>query len=241
MPRYLAEAWKIAAPNSTIENLYGPTEATIWLTRYIYDGQDDTEEFKNNNLPIGSPFKDHDVKLIDSDNNIVEGCNPGEIVYRGPQITLGYLNDKAKTDAAFTKFKWDPQQSIWYRSGDIGFLNSNGSLECLGRKDNQIKLGGRRIEIGEIELSLRSFHLLDDIVVVPIKDEDNRVLELVGFTMNALSAEELKAIKVRSLDNLEAIFFPKRIFEIERFPVNTSGKLDRKRLIEMAKTLGGRS
>jgi non-ribosomal peptide synthetase component F len=241
MPRYLADAWKIAAPNSSIENLYGPTEATIWLTRYVYEGQDDTEKFINNNLPIGSPFEDHDVKLIDSDDNIVEDCNRGEIVYRGPQITLGYLNDKAKTDAAFTKFKWDPKQSIWYKSGDIGCFNLNGSLECLGRKDNQIKLGGRRIEIAEIELSLRSFRLLEDLVVVPLKDEDNRVLELVGFTMNALSAEELKAIKLKSLDNLEAIFFPKRVFEIERFPVNTSGKLDRKSLVEMAKTLGGRS
>lgn len=241
MPRYLADAWKIAAPNSTIENLYGPTEATIWLTRYVYEGQGDTEKFTNNNLPIGNPFKDHDVRLIDSDDNIVEDCNRGEIVYRGPQITLGYLNDKAKTDAAFTKFKWDPKQTIWYRSGDIGCFNLNGSLECLGRKDNQIKLGGRRIEIAEIELSLRSFRLLEDVVVVPLKDEDNRVLELVGFTMNALSAEELKAIKLKSRDNLEPLFFPKRVFEIERFPVNTSGKLDRKTLVEMAKTLGGRS
>jgi len=241
MPRYLADAWKIAAPNSTVENLYGPTEATIWLTRYVYEGKDDTEKFNNNNLPIGAPFEDHDVKLIDADENIIEYPNRGEIVYRGPQITLGYLNDQEKTDAAFTKFKWDPKRSIWYKSGDIGCYNLEGALECLGRKDNQIKLGGRRIEIAEIELSLRSFDLLEDLVVVPMKDEDNRVLELVGFTMNALSAEELRAIKRKSLDNLEAIFFPKRVLEIERFPVNISGKLDRKRLVEMAKTLGSRS
>ena len=123
MPRYLADAWKIAAPNSSIENFYGPTEATIWLTRYVYEGQDDTEKFINNNLPIGNPFKDHDVKLIDLDDNIVEDCNRGEIVYTGPQITLGYLNDQAKTDAAFTKFTWDKKRSIWYKSGDIGCYN----------------------------------------------------------------------------------------------------------------------
>ena len=237
IPKYLADAWKIAAPNSSIENLYGPTEATIWLTRYVYEEQDGRDKFHNNNLPIGKPFEDHDVVLIDADDNIVEGSNRGEIIYRGPQITLGYINDKAKTDAAFTKFKWDPKQSIWYRSGDIGCYNLNGLLECLGRKDNQIKLGGRRIEIAEIELSLRPFPLLDDLVVVPLKDKENRVLELVGFTTNIFSAEELKTIKLKSLDYLEAIFFPKRVFEIERFPVNTSGKLDRKSLVEMAKTL----
>ena len=154
---------------------------------------------------------------------------------------MATLNDQLKTDASFTKFKWDPKQSIWYKSGDIGCYNLKGSLECLGRKDNQIKLGGRRIEIAEVELSLRSFRLLEDLVIVPMKDEDNRVLELVGFTMNAISSEELRTIKLSSLDNLEAIFFPKRVFEVEKFPVNTSGKLDRKRLEEMAVTLGGRS
>ena len=78
-------------------------------------------------------------------------------------------------------------------------------------------------------------------MVVPIKDADNRVLELVGFTLNALSAEELSAIKLKSLANLESIFFPKRVFEIERFPINTSGKLDRNSLVDMAKTLISRS
>ena len=197
----------------------------------MYEGQDDTEKFINNNLPIGNPFKDHDVKLIDLDDNIVEDCNRGEIVYTGPQITLGYLNDQAKTDAAFTKFTWDKKRSIWYKSGDIGCYNLNGSLECLGRKDNQIKLGGRRIEIAEVELSLRSFRLLEDLVVVPIKDADNRVLELVGFTLNALSAEEL-CYKTQSLANLESIFFPKRVLRLKISNI-FSGKLDRNSLVDM--------
>tara|TARA_B110000008_G_C16925722_1_gene546627 strand:- start:627 stop:1616 length:990 start_codon:yes stop_codon:yes gene_type:complete len=241
MPRYLADAWKIAAPNSSIENLYGPTEATIWLTRYVYEEQDGTEKFINNNLPIGFPFQDHEVKLIDSKDNLVENFNRGEIVYRGPQITLGYLNDQSKTDLAFTKFKWDEQESIWYKSGDIGCYNLNGSLECLGRKDNQIKLGGRRVEIAEVELSLRSFALLEDLVVVPMRDKDDRVIELVGFTMNKLSVEDLRIIKLKSQSDLEAIFFPKRVFTIERFPITTSGKLDRKKLVQMAKILSRRS
>ena len=241
MPRYLADAWKIAAPNSSVENLYGPTEATIWLTRYVYEGQDDREKFINNNLPIGFPFQDHEVKLIDAEDNLVENFSQGEIVYRGPQITLGYLNDQSKTDLAFTKFKWDGQESIWYKSGDIGCYNLNGSLECLGRKDNQIKLGGRRVEIAEVELSLRSFALLEDLIVVPIRDKEDRVIELVGFTMNKFSVEDLRVIKLKSQSDLEALFFPKRVFTIERFPVTTSGKLDRGKLVQMAKMLGRQS
>jgi len=241
MPRYLADAWKTAAPNSTVENLYGPTEATIWITRYIYEGLNDSEQFINNNLPIGTPLQDHEVELIDANDKLIVDSSQGEIIYKGPQITLGYLNDQAKTDLAFTKFKWDQQESIWYKSGDIGCYNLNGSLECLGRKDSQIKLGGRRIEVAEIELSLRSFPLLEDLVVVPMRDEDNTVLELIGFTMNTLSVEELRAIKLNSQGDLEAIFFPKRVFKVEKFPVNTSGKLDRKKLIQLSKELVGRS
>ena len=241
MPRYLADAWKIAAPNSTVENLYGPTEATIWITRYIYEGLNDSEQFVNNNLPIGTPLQDHEVELIDANDKLIVDTSQGEIIYKGPQITLGYLNDQAKTDLAFTKFKWDQQESIWYKSGDIGCYNLNGSLECLGRKDRQIKLGGRRVEVAEIELSLRSFPLLEDLVVVPMRDEDNTVLELIGFTMNTLSVEELRAIKLNSQGDLEAIFFPKRVFKVEKFPVNTSGKLDRKKLIQISKELVGRS
>jgi len=235
MPRYLADAWKIAAPNSTIENLYGPTEATIWITRYVYEGLNVSERFINNNLPVGAPLQDHEVALIDVDDNLIEDTSQGEIIYKGPQITLGYLNDQEKTDLQFTKFKWDQKESIWYKSGDIGFYNLNGSLECLGRKDSQIKLGGRRIEIAEVELSLRCFPLLEDLVVVPLRDKDNRVLELIGFTMNSLSAEELRVIRLNSQGDLEAIFFPKRIYTIEKFPVSISGKLDRKKLVKIAK------
>ena len=66
---------------------------------------------------------------------------------------------------------------------------------------------------------------------MPLRDKDNRVLELIGFTMNSLSAEELRVIRLNSQGDLEAIFFPKRIYTIEKFPVSISGKLDRKKLV----------
>ena len=63
----------------------------------------------------------------------------------------------SKTDESFVNFDWDDDNKIWYKTGDLGFFNSGNDLECIGRKGNQIKLAGRRIEIGEIESVLNKF------------------------------------------------------------------------------------
>ncbi len=235
LPKSLADAWMIAAPNSSIENLYGPTEATIWLTRYIYEDSHKNEIFTNNNLPIGKPFKNHLIELIDKEEEIIKDNTPGEIIYKGPQITLGYLGDTDKTDSVFKTFKWDQTGSIWYKSGDIGKYNDVGFLECLGRTDSQIKIAGRRIELGELEASLRTIKNLDDIIIVPVKDSENRVEKLIGYTMNNISQEEILQYRKESSKNIESIFFPKSIIHIDNFPVTPSGKTDRKKLEDLAK------
>jgi len=237
LPQSLAEAWMLAAPNSTIENLYGPTEATIWLTRYEFKKELTNINFRNNNLPIGQPFNNHEIRLIDSNRNISEKLSPGEIIYKGPQITLGYLNDKNKTNLAFTKFDWDEEGDIWYKSGDIGFYNYEGDLECLGRIDSQIKIAGRRIELGELEAALRTFIILDDIVIVPLRDKEDRLESLIGFTMNIISPDDMKEIRIDSQKIIESIFFPKKIINIKEFPITPSGKTDRKKLEEIVKEI----
>ena len=155
-----------AALNSTVENVYGPTEATIHLTRRVYSKDDLNRVFTNGIMPIGKPFSDHEIEIINRDGNKVSYGDTGEIVLKGPQITQGYLNDVEKTKSAFVHFDWDSSESKWYKSGDFGFYNTDGDLECLGRKDNQIKIGGQRIEIGEIEGVLRNYELLNDVVIV---------------------------------------------------------------------------
>ena len=235
LPKSLADAWKIAAPNSSIENLYGPTEATIWLTRYVYEDKHKNEIFTNNNLPIGKPFKNHHIELIDKKEEIIKDNTSGEIVYKGPQITLGYLNNKDKTNSVFKSFIWDESGSIWYKSGDIGKYNEVGYLECLGRTDSQIKIAGRRIELGELEASLRTIKNLDDIIIVPVKDFENRVKKLIGYTMNNITQEEISHYRKESSKNIESIFFPKNIIHIDKFPMTPSGKTDRKQLEAIAK------
>jgi len=236
-PEHYADAWRMAAPNSTIENLYGPTEATIYTSRYLYSNSKEKELFCNNIVPIGKAFPSMKIEIINESSDRENSGEIGEIVYKGPQITQGYLNDEEKTNSVFVQFDWDDSGDIWYKSGDLGFLNKNGDFECIGRKDNQIKLGGRRIEIGEIEAALSKFTFLQDVVVVPIKNDEQITTGCVAFTMSEISKEEQIRIRQKSLQHLEQVFFPKKIVTIDEFPRSPSGKIDRKALALKAQSL----
>lgn len=227
-PKYLADAWKIAAPNSTIENLYGPTEATIYISRFNYLENFKDTTFKNGILPIGNAFLDHDVIIIDESYNELENSEIGEICFSGKQLSNGYLNDIKKTSDAFVFFN----NKRWYKTGDIGFKNKMGYLECIGRKDNQIKISGRRIEIGEIEYVLSKFKKTKNSVVIPLRDFRDIVTGCVAFINESISKKEELQIRSASLEFLDKVFFPKKIITVEKFPLTVSGKIDRKKLEE---------
>lgn len=238
-PVDIAKAWRLAAPNSSIENLYGPTEATIYISRYSYSKNDESQSFKNNIVPIGRPFDGHEVALINEKAERISGVDKGEIVFSGPQLARGYLNDTDKTANSFVSFDWDIGGRIWYKTGDLGFFNSNNDLECTGRIDNQIKISGRRIEIGEIESALSNFDKTKGAVVVPLRDAAEVVSGCAAFVLVELSREDVSQIRQQSVKFLDSIFFPKKIFFIEDFPRSQSGKIDRKSLEKSAKQLMG--
>lgn len=229
----LAEKWSQAAPNSTVENVYGPTEATIHLTRRVYSPSDLECEFSNSILPIGNPFSDHAMEVVDEQGALVEQGTVGQLVFKGPQITMGYLHDLEKTKASFVEFEWDPSGDIWYKSGDLGFNNAYGDYECLGRLDSQIKIAGRRVELGEIENVLRKYPQLSDVCVVPVRNKDRAVELLVAFTTSHLSDDEKDFIRSDSQLFLESIFYPSELITINKFPTTDSGKIDRNKLLLM--------
>jgi amino acid adenylation domain-containing protein len=237
-PVALAETWQSAAPNASIENHYGPTEATIDVFRYIYDPDHDCSIFNNNIMPIGKPFPNIKVALVnDSLEEVVDKNQRGEIVFCGPQVSDGYLNDQTKTDQSFVKFPWNKFEELWYKSGDLGFMNINGDVECAGRKDSQIKIGGRRVEIGEIEAALSHFDATRGAVVVPLRNESEIVTGCAAFVVTNLSSADVSEIRKESATFLDSIFFPKKIFFIADFPRSQSGKIDRKTLEKSAKQL----
>jgi D-alanine--poly(phosphoribitol) ligase subunit 1 len=233
-PKHIADAWRAAAPASSIENLYGPTETTIYISRYVYEKESQRSQFRNRIIPIGRPFLNHECNIVGDDGVPAVNGEVGEIVFKGPQVTQGYLHDKERTDAVFVRFQWDEKGDTWYRTGDLGFVNETGQVECIGRKDSQIKLAGRRIEIGEIEAVLNSFEKLSDAIVVPVFDENNVVSYCVAFTQHLLTDEDEKIIRKESVSFLDRVFFPKKIFTLSSIPTIQSGKVDRKALTAMA-------
>lgn len=233
-PQHVADAWQIAAPNSSVENLYGPTEATIYITNFKYKAAAQTTRFKNGIIPIGSVFPNHKVALIDNKLQRVKSGDVGEIVFSGSQITNGYINDKNKTESSFVRFNWDNNKTLWYRTGDLGFFNVDGQLECIGRIDSQIKLAGRRIELGEIESVLSNFSHTRGAVVVPLRDDAKVAIGCVAFILGNVDQDKVKRIRDDSKKFLDRVFFPRQIHSIEEFPKTQSGKIDRGALERIA-------
>jgi len=195
--------------------------------------------FAQDIVPIGTAFPGMEIRIVDGAGQPVAQGSTGQIVFAGPQVSQGYLDDPEKTQAAFVHFDWDPTGATWYRSGDLGFVNAQGQIECLGRLDHQIKVAGRRVEIGEIEAVLARWPGLSDLVVVPVKDAQGQVKELVGFTTGQLSAQDLADLKKASTQSLDALFFPKRFVTVAQLPYAVSGKVDRRVLMDRASQPAG--
>jgi len=237
LPKYLGDAWQEAAPNSTIENYYGPTEATVSITRFLYKKEFKNRSYNNDILPIGNLFEGHSFALVDEKLNKVKNDEKGHLIIKGDQLSKGYINDIKKTQKVFRKIPWDNSNGEWYLTGDLAFVNSFKEIEYAGRIDNQIKIAGRRIEIGEIEAALLKSKILKDIVVVPKEDSNGVVASLIGFTTSKVNNDLLKNINEAALKYIEKLFIPKKIITIEKIPLTTSGKTDRKNLFIISKDL----
>lgn len=137
-------------------NVYGPTEITCNCTYYIVDREFELEDV----LPMGSAFPNERVFLLDENNNQICADEPkktGEICVSGTAVTMGYFNNREKTDSAFVQNPLNPYYNeIIYRTGDLGYYNERGEMCFSSRKDFQIKHNGHRIELGEIEMAINS-------------------------------------------------------------------------------------
>ncbi|MDX2930833.1 amino acid adenylation domain-containing protein, partial [Streptomyces sp. NRRL_B-16638] len=141
--------WRTQHPGAQIINAYGPTESTVNITDHRLDG---TEEGP---VPIGRPFANTQVYVLDSALRPVAPGTTGELYLAGEQLARGYLGRPALTAERFTA---NPHSSVpgarMYRTGDLAHWNHHGHLTYDGRADHQIKLRGHRIEPGEIETTL---------------------------------------------------------------------------------------
>ena len=219
-PRKQYDLWRAALPKADFYNLYGPTEATGMSCYW----KADRELSEDEPIPIGRPFDNTDIILIDEGRR----AEQGEICIRGTCLTMGYYNDKEKTDAAFVQ---NPLNTAYpeliYKTGDIGRINERGELVFLCRKDSQIKHMGHRIELGEIESAALKCDGVRSACCVYDNEGKRIVLYVVGDTTPEAAASALRGYLPRYM-------LPAHIEKLDVLPFTANGKIDRKGLKERA-------
>jgi amino acid adenylation domain-containing protein len=225
-----ARAWAAAAPNSVLENAYGPTELTITCTAYRLPADPARwPSTSNGTVPIGRVHQHLDGVLVTEDGVAGED---GELCVRGSQRFGGYLDpahDRGRFfrgERTFAVANGAPRPGDWYRTGDR-VRREHGELVHIGRLDNQVKIRGHRIEPGEIEAVLREHPAVQDVVVVAAPTPGGEVVLHALHTGEPLQADELMAAVGRRLPEY---MVPSAVHHVDAFPVNASGKIDRRRL-----------
>lgn len=216
------------APGCEIHNHYGPTEATVGVLTYRVDGS--LPGTRTGTLPLGKPLPHSRVYVLDANARPCAQGEPGEIFIGGAGVARGYLN---RPDLTAERFLADPfaaqAGARLYRTGDLGRLLPDGSIEFCGRMDHQVKIGGYRIEPGEIEQALRSHAGVRDAVVLAREDGAGGK-RLVGYVVPEPADPPLLApesLRQHLDDRLPRHMVPHAFVLLERFPLTPNGKIDR--------------
>jgi D-alanine--poly(phosphoribitol) ligase subunit 1 len=222
MPIKQLNKWRAALPDAAYVNLYGPTEITCNCT---YHPLENREYALDEVLPIGKPFDNEKVFLLDEDNHeVTEAGKQGEICVSGTCLALGYYRDPAKTDAVFTQ---NPLNTRYheriYHTGDLGKYLENGELVYTSRKDFQIKHLGHRIELGEIEAQVQAREGITRACCL-YNQEKKRIL--LFYTGNREGKELLTELR----EVLPPFMLPNKLTRLDEMPMSKNGKIDRNAL-----------
>lgn len=217
-------ARKLSACSEEVWNLYGPTETTIWSTLHKITSMDGP-------ILIGRPIRNTEVYLLDSFGQPVPVGVPGELCIGGAGVTRGYLKRPDLTQAKFVKHPFsDNKEARLYRTGDLARYLPDGSIEYLGRLDDQLKIRGFRIELGEIETCLGEHEAVQQAVVV-LREVRAEEKSLVAYVVMKPEYEPDTGVLRRHLkERLPAYMVPSFYVPVEKFPLLPNGKLNRKAL-----------
>ncbi|WP_232229222.1 non-ribosomal peptide synthetase, partial [Paenibacillus zanthoxyli] len=192
LPLSPVQKWMDRYGKSTgLANLYGPTEASIDVTYHIVSERPGTDG--EHSIPIGKPIGGVFIKNLDEQMREVPEGEMGELWIGGIQLAKGYLHDPEKTRAAFhpNPFPEIPGEFI-YRTGDLTVKRADGSYEYHGRIDNQVKLRGFRVELGEIEAILDAHANIDEVAVIVVEPVPGQQTLLACLSGKTTEEKEIK-------------------------------------------------
>ena len=217
-------------PECRIVNGYGPTENTTFTTCFAIP----RDGWGGGPLPVGTPIRGTEVHILDADLAPVPPGDIGQICCSGDGLALCYLNQHRLTAAAFVDVDLDGTRRI-YLTGDLGRMRPDGALEFLGRRDSQVKISGKRIELGDIENTLRFDPEIDDAVVVA-RDGPSGAKRLIAYIKphgswpSSGAARQADAALARLRQKLPDYMVPSAAVVLSEFPLTVNGKVDRARL-----------
>ncbi len=228
LPEHIKEQFNQKLPGVELVHMYGPTEAVIDTTfcRPISDKNYSSGQ-------IGKPFSNKCVYILDENRQPVPNGTPGELYIGGQVLGEDYLGEPELTKQSFIP---DPFSKIpgtkMYKSGDKVRSLPSGSLEFLGRIDQQIKINGIRIEPGEIENVLKRHPSIENSKVIAQKSKNSVKLGAYYILQNKDKIEE-RSLRDFASQHLPKVMVPSYFIQLDKFPFTTTGKIDVKVLSEM--------
>ncbi|MFD7929470.1 amino acid adenylation domain-containing protein, partial [Streptomyces sp. NPDC059742] len=216
------------APDTLLVNVYGPTETTTFATGHRLDPR--AGAVVDGRIPIGTALDDTRLYVLDERGRPVPQGAVGELCIGGTGVARGYLGRPGLTARQFTPDPYGAPGARMYRTGDLARRRPDGTVDYLGRGDQQVKIRGHRIEPGEIEAELARCPQVGHAAVVVREDTpgEQRLVAYVVPSEGQLAepAELLRALAAR----LPAYMLPSAIVPLAALPVTPNGKLDRRAL-----------
>lgn len=208
-------------------NAYGPTECTVCASMNICSSSDET-------VSLGKPIANTVFYLLDEDLNPVLNGEIGELCISCLGLARGYINMPSITESSFIANPFhDGISDRLYRTGDLCRQVSGDSIEWEGRKDNQVKIAGLRVDLDEIVHILREYRGIQDAVVI-IVDDNSKAKQIYSYIItNSTTQLHIRDIKSHLRTKVPAYMVPSKFMFIKEIPVLESGKLDRNSLPAM--------
>ena len=225
IPLSLPDAAREQAPAAKIVSLGGATEGSIWSILFEVDAVDPGWL----SIPYGYAMHGQAVCVVDDQGRPCPPWVTGNIVIAGNGVALGYWDEPGLTDEAFYLHPETGQRI--YRTGDRGRLLPSGAIEFLGRRDSQVKVGGHRIELHEVEAALLSCRGVEHGAVIAIGEHTER--RLAGFFVGPTTVGDVEAQLARLLPRY---MVPSVLRPLDSMPLSPTGKVDRRALAELRDT-----
>ncbi|MCP5054492.1 MAG: amino acid adenylation domain-containing protein, partial [bacterium] len=223
----LARQWFEYYPRVKLVNAYGPTEASDDITHHVLAKIPPANQLT---VPIGKPLQNLHIYILDKDMWLCPVGVKGEICVAGIGVGKGYWQDPAETEKSFTanpllETIGHEDYGMLYKTGDTGYFTADGNIEFLGRIDQQVKIRGNRVELGDIESQLKTYENIKHALVLARKDSSG-TYDLCSYL---IAEKKLAIADLREYlqERLPDYMVPSYFKQVPDIPLTPNGKIDR--------------